>query len=267
MLYRTQTGSRKKRFVSPLILLALLFSLLPAFQPSLAVHAEGEPASYVILAKNALPDDLAQKVADAGGSLTSAMSEIGVAVATSTDPNFAANAGKIKGIQSVTRDVSVEWVTGQDFAWTGQDFSWTGQDFSWTGQDYTWTGQSFTYTGQAQNPPNTLNDDYFFNFQWNLDAINAPEAWELGPRARASGLPCWTLVLSCIIRIFAAFSISASVAHPPIATLTWLPEKTWLRDEAGDEIETLQFNNIACPCPATPPTSPASSPPRTTAWG
>ena len=34
----------------------------------------------------------------------------------------------------------------------------------------------------AANPPNTGDDDFYFDRQWGHDAVNAPEAWEAGQR-------------------------------------------------------------------------------------
>ncbi|NMP16355.1 S8 family serine peptidase [Thalassotalea sp. Y01] len=39
---------------------------------------------------------------------------------------------------------------------------------------------------QAANPPNTSDDDSFFDRQWGHDAVNAPEAWEAGVRGKGA---------------------------------------------------------------------------------
>ena len=35
---------------------------------------------------------------------------------------------------------------------------------------------------QAGNPPESGNDDFFFDLQWGHDAVDAPEAWDAGGR-------------------------------------------------------------------------------------
>src|SRR5690349_18715894 len=56
-----------------------------------------------------LPANLAASVAAAGGTLTSAFDEAGVAVAESDNPSFAANAAKIKGIGEVGPDMTLQF--------------------------------------------------------------------------------------------------------------------------------------------------------------
>lgn len=65
---------------------------------------------YIILSSsNSLPADLDRQMASVNGKVTSLLREAGVAVATSTDPDFARKAAKISGVGSVIRDVEVQW--------------------------------------------------------------------------------------------------------------------------------------------------------------
>ena len=67
--------------------------------------------SYIIdFTGNDVPADLSAQVAMAGGTLTSSIGQVGVAVASSDDPSFADRAGKIKGVFSVELDPLVQWV-------------------------------------------------------------------------------------------------------------------------------------------------------------
>ena len=67
---------------------------------------------YVILGKgNQLPANLAALVATAGGTLTSTASQIGVATASSADPNFGTAAARIGGVQAVALDQVVQWIS------------------------------------------------------------------------------------------------------------------------------------------------------------
>jgi len=67
--------------------------------PSLQVAAPNGSKSYVInFSGTALPSDLAARVAAAGGSVTSSLDRIGVALASSTDPAFATRAARISGV-------------------------------------------------------------------------------------------------------------------------------------------------------------------------
>ncbi|WP_236705091.1 hypothetical protein [Hymenobacter sp. AT01-02] len=67
---------------------------------------------YIILsATDALPADLASKTAAANGKLTTELPGTGLAIATSTDPDFAAKASRISGVRSVIHDFSYQATT------------------------------------------------------------------------------------------------------------------------------------------------------------
>jgi subtilisin family serine protease len=114
--------------------------------------------SYLILGKgNALPADLAAKVALAGGTLTSTVGQIGVAAATSSDPNFQAAAAGIAGVQAVALDQPVQWIDPNEHVQDAGEV--TEEDL-----------------GQASHG----NNETFYNTQWAPGAINAPAAWDAG---------------------------------------------------------------------------------------
>jgi subtilisin family serine protease len=121
-----------------------------------SVAAQSGTKSYLILAKgNKLPAGLAAKIANAGGTLTRTIPEIGLAVAESSDADFAASAAGIKGIRSVSRNISLNWIDPQ---------------------------YQQGVTANFGSPPNSGDDDFFFDLQWGHDAVDAPEAWNAGER-------------------------------------------------------------------------------------
>lgn len=131
--------------------------------PRFATTATGA-TSYILTARsaNSLPANLAARVAAAGGTLTTSWPQIGVATAQSSDPAFAARAGRIAGLQSVDPDQMVQWLDPK---------------------------MKVTQAALAPVPPagNSIGDDEpFFGVQWAPKAIHAPEAWDLG--ARGSGV-------------------------------------------------------------------------------
>ena len=67
-----------------------------------------------------MPADLSAQVAKAGGTLTSGIGQVGVAVASSDDPSFADRAGKIKGVFSVELDPMVQWVQPEHVVEAGE---------------------------------------------------------------------------------------------------------------------------------------------------
>jgi lantibiotic leader peptide-processing serine protease len=111
--------------------------------------------SYVInFTGTDLPGDLGAQVAAAGGAVTASVSPIGVAIAESNDPGFAARAAKISGVASVDEDVRVQWVSPERVVDAGEVDPTT----------------SFGAT------------ETFRLIQWAPDAISAPAAWDLGAR-------------------------------------------------------------------------------------
>lgn len=136
-----------KRIVLLLALLVLVVSVG-------GVSAQSSVRSYLILSNgNSLPSNLAQQVASAGGTVTSVMPQIGLAVAESANPNFSR---LVRGVRSVVPNLSVDWLPGET------------------------VGEAVT--ADFGNPPTSGDDDFFFDLQWGHDAVNAPEAWNASQR-------------------------------------------------------------------------------------
>jgi len=114
-------------------------------------------AKYLVIASsNTLPGGLAGSIADAGGELVTSISEIGVAVAVSSDGSFMKNASKIKGIKDVVPDPEIRLIDP--------------------------VMPFYELTAEASSPPLTGDDDFYFDYQWGHTAIEATEAWEEGYR-------------------------------------------------------------------------------------
>ncbi len=127
--------------------------------PLFAVAAAGEARTYVLLGSgNALPADLADAVAAAGGSVTATLDGIGVAVATSDAADFAERIGRVPGIQSVAEDVVLDFPQPR---LAGEvEIGEAGEPD---------VGQAAV--GAVET---------FRAVQWAPDAISAPAAWDAG---------------------------------------------------------------------------------------
>ena len=118
--------------------------------------------TYVLVgSEERLPDQIQQRVAALGGTLTFAAPDIGVAFARSSDSAFAAKASAIPGMRAVLPDVMLPLAAAAQrsaisSAIAGADPG-VGSDLS-------------------------ADDDGLFGLQWALDAIDAPEAWADGHR-------------------------------------------------------------------------------------
>jgi subtilisin family serine protease len=83
----------------------------------------------------------------AGGTIVRNMERIGIVVATSDDPNFAATMSKAGGVQNVTPDVEVNWIGHEQNAQAAMEVQADG-----------------------------LNSEPFFGYQWNIRQIHADQA-------------------------------------------------------------------------------------------
>ncbi|MFL5507406.1 MAG: S8 family peptidase [Gemmatimonadales bacterium] len=105
-----------------------------------------------------IPASLRDDVTRAGGTLKSTLPELGLAVATSTSPDFRDKAVRIRGVTSATRDMLVQWVDPN-----ARVELVPNEDAP----------------VDADAPISTVNDR-FWNVQWAPKAISAPAAWAAG---------------------------------------------------------------------------------------
>ncbi|MBO3269864.1 MULTISPECIES: S8 family peptidase [Hymenobacter] len=111
---------------------------------------------YIIIASgDQLPSDITARAESANGTITSLLSEAGIAVATSDDPQFAAKASQITGVRSVVRDFTYQAFDPQK-------------------------ERSADVAANNVNPPSTGDSNPYFPLQWGHTAIQAPQAWNTG---------------------------------------------------------------------------------------
>ena len=126
--------------------------------------ASGEAQSYLLVASTAsLRPGLAAEIAKAGGEVTSSMDAIGVVVARSADPDFAAKAAKIYGIRDVSPDNVVQFVTPN-----------VGGEVE------------AEETSDAGAAASVGAFETFRAVQWAPDAVHAPEAWDAGNKGEGA---------------------------------------------------------------------------------
>lgn len=112
-------------------------------------------ADYLIGINGASQKDLDTQVANAGGTLTRSY-PFGLAVASSDHPDFAKNLGKNAKVQFVVEDVGFE-VDRTGLQVAAEDFGF---------------------------PPNSGDDDFFFDLQWGHNYVGAQQAWTNGHRGQ-----------------------------------------------------------------------------------
>jgi len=117
------------------------------------VGAQSPPLSYLVVANgSSLPNNIAQRIANAGGTLQYTIPEVGIAVATSSNPSFKTS---VNGA-TVLPNLRLNWIN-----------DWVGEEVS---------------VETPPSPPFTGDDDFFFDLQWGHTAIGATTAWAAGLR-------------------------------------------------------------------------------------
>lgn len=112
---------------------------------------EGDQQFIIVGQNGVLPAGLAERIADAGGTLAWSIDDLGAAVATSSNPGFAAAVTGLPGLTSVTPDQVLEFtlprIHESDLA-------------------------ALSHEVGAHEP--------FRAAEWHLDAVHAPAAWAAG---------------------------------------------------------------------------------------
>lgn len=111
---------------------------------------------YLVLANSSkrLPGRFDRQVQQAGGRVVARLPQIGLAVVSSNERDFDLRAQGIRGVRSVVPNLTIEVVEPRPIP----------------------------VSADGVNPPGSGDNDVFFDLQWDLDAIDAPEAWQLGHR-------------------------------------------------------------------------------------
>jgi lantibiotic leader peptide-processing serine protease len=191
-------------------------TLPTAGSPSLQLVAPpANGKSYVInFTGSQLPADLGAQVAAAGGALTTSFTQIGVALASSSDPGFATRAGQIKGVATVDEDINVQWVKPDRVMEAGE------------------VSQDVVVTPDASFG----NAETFRRIQWAPDAVHAPAALDAGSR----GAGARVAVLDGGIRsTHIDIAPRLDVAH----SVSFVPNQPFNFDQARDTLGVCNQND------------------------
>lgn len=134
-----------------------------SLRPDAPLAGVGSSKNYVVLVTgSAIPGDFAKSMASVGGTVNRTIPEIGMAVVSSDNPNFADAAQKVRGVSDVAEDAVVQWQ--KPMTTMATDLT----DFS--------VGAQASYgAGETFRP-----------LQWAPDAVNAPAAWDAGYLGRGA---------------------------------------------------------------------------------
>jgi len=142
-------------FKRSFIFVGLLIVFAAALSIS-AVSAQPAASTYVVIANtsNQIPSALLREIRSAGGTVTKSISQLGLVFVSSANPNFES---RVRSARGVVRSIKMRLIEPERV--------------------------QLVSSSQAVSPPNnTTEDDPYYNIQWGLDAVNAPESWEAGRR-------------------------------------------------------------------------------------
>ncbi len=138
----------KRNLIRALLAIALLGASLASLASTAAAN---DAKTYIVISnRSTLPRGLEARVAALNGNIVNTLPEVGAIVVTSSDPNFAADAAALRGVRAVPESIELTLIEPSDVV---------------------------ELTG---NPPNSGDDDAFFDLQWGHDSVDAPEAWDAG---------------------------------------------------------------------------------------
>ena len=120
----------------------------PVSLKSAAVESQGINNLMVITKAETLPAGFEGELS-AYGEVVNSIPEIGVVVIKPAALNSAARIARLRDVQAVIPDLNVRWIDPDELAYDANQFS-------------------------------IGDNETFFGYQWGMDAIDAPEAWDAG---------------------------------------------------------------------------------------
>ncbi|GAA0210888.1 S8 family serine peptidase [Kangiella japonica] len=121
----------------------------------------GHAESFVVVAKNKINKNLVNSVEAMGATVTQEIPQVGLLVIETDNPDIRERLAGVSGVASTFKDFTLNYITPNPT-----------EEFG------------VTFEEMATSPPNTGDDDFFFDLQWGHDAVNATEAWEAGVRGQ-----------------------------------------------------------------------------------
>ena len=134
----------------------------------IATPAQNPTKTYVILANSQGPRSTSFASA-LGPSVIAQYDAIGVVVAQSSDPNFAAHAAALQGVQSVSEDQELQWISPNETAFQA---------------DNVIDDSALPPLDASGLPP--ANHETFSAVQWNLHQIHADQTAASGDRGNGA---------------------------------------------------------------------------------
>jgi len=139
-----------------------ILTMLVIMMMAVAASAAGPGTqSYIIVSRtNRISPRLIAQIEAMGGTVTRTIDKIGIVVVSSSNPAFPSRVAHLRGVDAIAPNVKVQAIDPvEPVALTAAEYG---------------------------NPPNSGDDDFFFDLQWGHDAVDAVEAWDT--RGRGAGV-------------------------------------------------------------------------------
>lgn len=158
---------------SRILLLLLVFGLIYGCQKEVleqgTINDAGanmlkaaKAGNYMVLsASETLPSGFDKQLA-VYGQVVKSIPEIGMVIVKPTTSNFETTVAKLEGVAAVLPDLRVKWLEPVTVFTVSKKFQ------------------------KQANPPSIGSNEPYFFYQWGMDAINAPEAWNAGYKGNGS---------------------------------------------------------------------------------
>ena len=147
---------KKTKFIVLLMSVVLFFAcekeesfIDNGLEPTISAKKGNGMKSYMVISKSETLSASLEASVSKYGNIVNTIPEIGVVVVESSDKNFTSKVSKNGDVRSVVPDLSVNWLDPVE-------------------------------VDPMANPVSIGDDEQFFNRQWGMDAIDAPEAWNAG---------------------------------------------------------------------------------------
>lgn len=128
---------------------------------SILVPTSGLADSYIVTAKNKIDKQLVNSVESMGATVVKQIPQVGLMVIETDNPDIRERLNGVIGVNSTFADFTLNYIQPNQ-----------AEEFT------------ISFKQMASSPPNTGDDDVFFDLQWGHDSVNATEAWEAGFRGQ-----------------------------------------------------------------------------------
>jgi len=144
-----------------LVLLTVLFTMVTAVFSVTSVAAQNRPRKYIVISQsqNNVASTTLSQISKSGGRILRNLSNMGMMIVSSSDPNFAATIASARAVAPVLRIKNPTSLVN------------LGPNLA---------------AARVPGPPDLQDDDTYVNLDWGITAVDAQNAWKIGRRGQGA---------------------------------------------------------------------------------